>query len=53
MSSAFKRKNERMYHGNESVPLVDNTYKMEILSLEKWVKHSLCEAESKGDVNLV
>lgn len=53
MSSAFKRKNERMHHGNESVPLVDNTHKMKILSLEKWVRHSLCEAESKGDVNLV
>lgn len=32
MSSAFKRENERTYHGNESAPLVDNTYKMEILS---------------------
>lgn len=34
MPSAFKGKNERMYYGNKAAPLADNTYMMEILSVE-------------------
>ena len=53
MPSAFKRKNEKKYHGNESAPLVDNTYVMEILALESGSDIHYGRQKGKEDENLV
>lgn len=53
MPSAFKGKNEGMYYGNKAAPLADNTYVMEILSVESGPDIHYGRQKGKEDENLL